>query len=128
LILDLGDRRLASIEAGNCVQATRAPQLELFGLNGTIAINLLDVAAPIEIFRKDGGWEQIQVPHERRNGPDHVLGIEHLIDCVDGRTAPVLSIEHAIHVVEIIEKAALAARDERVFTVDSRFALGNPPA
>jgi predicted dehydrogenase len=128
LILDLGDRRLASIEAGNCVQATRAPQLELFGLNGTIAVNLLDVAAPIEIFRKDGGWEQIQVPHERQNGPDHLLGIEHLIDCVDGGTAPVLSIEHAIHVLEIIEKATLAARDERVLTVDSSFALGNAAA
>ncbi len=46
IVLDLGHRRLASVEASNCVQGTQAPQLELYGLRGTIALDLLDVSAP----------------------------------------------------------------------------------
>jgi len=123
LILDFGGGRLASVEASNCVQATQAPQLELFGLDGTIAVNLLDVAAPVEVFRRDGGWERIPVSHARRQGPDHLLGIEHLIDCVETDTPPRLSVEHASHVVEITEKAAWSARDGRTYAIES---LWNP--
>ncbi len=119
LLLDLGDRRLASLEATNCIQGTRAPQLELMGLQGTIAVNLLDVAAPVEVLRPNGAWEQVAVPHARAGGPDHLLGIEHLVDCMETGAEPILSVEHAFHVVEVVEKAAQAARDGRAYDVHS---------
>jgi predicted dehydrogenase len=84
MILDLGGARLASIDANNCVQGTRAPQLEIFGRGGTIAIDLLDVSAPIELLRAGKGWQTIQIPQTgRKAGPDHLLGIAHLVDCIE---------------------------------------------
>jgi predicted dehydrogenase len=109
LVLDLGGELLASIQANNVVQGSRAPQLELFGLRGTIALNLLDVSAPVEVLRPSGAWESIPVPHDRATGPDHILGVEHLVDCVATGMTPVLGIDHALHVVEIIEAAARSA-------------------
>jgi predicted dehydrogenase len=117
LLLDFGAGRLASVEASNCVQATRAPQLELMGLDGTIALNLLDVSAPVAFLRAGDSWEEVTVPHARASGPDHLLGIEHLVDCLDTGTRPVLSAAHAIHVLEIVEQAARSAREGRIQTL-----------
>ncbi len=120
-VLDLGGARLASIEANNVVQGTRSPQLELFGLRGTIALNLLDVAAPVEVLRPSGEWEQISVPHDRAGGPDHVLGVEHLVDCVRTGKPPVLSVDHAIHVLEIVESAERSAAIGRALELSTTF-------
>ena len=54
-------------------------------------------------------WREIEVPHVRAAGPDHILGVDHLVKCLQTGASPVLSIDHAAHVVEIIEKAGLAA-------------------
>jgi predicted dehydrogenase len=124
MILDFGGERLASVAATNCVAGTRAPQLELFGLRGTIAADLLDMTAPVEVLRSGQGWEQIAAPEwARRAGPDHVLGIEHLADCVQEGARPVLSVDHALHVVEIIEKAAVAAHMGQSQDVTSTFGV-----
>lgn len=106
----------------DCVQGARSPQLELFGLGGTLAIDVLDVSAPLELQRAGSGWEQIPVPRAgRAAGPDHHLGVEHLVDCIEQRTTPVLSVEHAIHVVEIIEQAARSSVEGRVFDITNTF-------
>jgi predicted dehydrogenase len=110
LTLDLGESRLASITANNVAQGSRAPQLELFGLRGTIALNLLDVSAPVQVLSA-GQWERVEVPHQRASGPDHLLGIEHLVDCVTTGNEPVLSVDHALHVIEIMEGAARSASE-----------------
>jgi predicted dehydrogenase len=120
LTLDLGGARLASITANNVVRRSRAPQLELFGLDGTIALNLLDVAAPVEVF-SDGQWQQIEVPRQRAGGPDHLLGIEHLVDCVATGSEPLVSVDHARHVIEIMEGAARAAADGRAVDLQTTF-------
>jgi predicted dehydrogenase len=120
LILDLGNQRLASITANNVVRTSRAPQLELFGLGGTIALSLLDVSAPIEVFR-DEDWRQVAVPHQRASGPDHLLGIEHLVDCATTGREPVLSVDHALHVIEIMEGVARSAAEGRVVALDTTF-------
>lgn len=119
MVLDLGGARLASVDANNCVQGTRAPQLEIFGLAGTIAVNVLDVSAPVEILRPGRGWEQVALPRTgRATGPDHLLGIEHLLDCIEQRVEPVLSVEHALHVVEIIEQAGRSAAEGRTIRIE----------
>ena len=105
LMLELDGNRLASILANNSTVGSRAPQLEIYGLRGTIAVSLLDVSAPILVCDEAGNWSEIETPHERLSGPDHVLGIEHLVDCVEHGRAPIADIEHAIHVIGIIEAA-----------------------
>ena len=122
MILDLGAGRLVQVAANNCVQATRAPQLEIFGLQGTVALDLLDVSAPVEVLRASAGWEQVALPRAgRASGPDHLLGVEHLIECIERDAEPVLSIAHALHVVEILEAARRSASEGRAIEITSTF-------
>lgn len=121
LLLHFGDGRLASVTANNVARDSRAPQMELFGLDGTVAINLLDVAAPVESLLPGEGWQQHHVPHQRDGGPDHLLGVEHLIDCVTSSTRPIPTIEHAIHVIEIMEGASRSARSGQAVEIHSTF-------
>ncbi len=127
ILLDLGEARLAFIEATNCVRATRVPQLELRGVDGTIALNLLDVAAPVEILHQGRGWRSVKLPQTGRgSGPDHLLGVEHLVDCIQNGHKPILSLDHALHVAEILEKAAASVQTERTLAVESRFEQCRP--
>lgn len=122
LLLDFGGARLASVQANNCVQDSRAPQMELFGLDGTLALNLLDVSTPVEMLRADNAWETIPLPRTgRAAGPDHLLGIAHLVDCIENDAPPILSAAHAIHVLDILDKAAQSARDGCAHNVTSDF-------
>jgi predicted dehydrogenase len=122
LLLELESGHLASIDANNCVTGTRAPQLEIFGRQGTIALDLLDVSAPIDLLRAGRGWERIDLPRTgRERGPDHLLGVEHLVECARTGARPIASLPHALHVVEIIEKAEQSAADGRAREVGSRY-------
>jgi predicted dehydrogenase len=123
LLVDFGGGRLASVTANNVARASRAPQMELFGLDGTVAVNLLDVAAPVEVFRPGDGWQRDVVPHERAGGPDHLLGVAHLVECI-ATGAPVLpSIDHAIHVVEMLEAAARSAATGEAVPLQTTFTV-----
>jgi predicted dehydrogenase len=120
LILDHGGGRLASLTVNFCsVGAARAPQLELLGTQGALAVNLLDVAAPLELFSvATSAWEVIALPISgRAGGPDHIMGVEHLLDSVASGDAPILSIDHALHVLDVIECAERSARDGRAVEV-----------
>ncbi len=117
LLLDFGDERLASVTANNVAHASSAPQLELFGLNGTIALDLLDVSAPVNLYEPGRGWRSEATGHARASGPDHILGVEHLVECVATARKPVASIGHAIHVLAILEAAAESAATGRAVEV-----------
>lgn len=105
--LELGDGMLASVEANFTAHGTRAGELELMGSLGTISCSLLDVSAPVEILDASGTWRAIDVPADRAaGGPDHVLGIVHLLDRIADGAPPLLSADHAIHVLEILDAAA----------------------
>ncbi|MEP7355707.1 MAG: Gfo/Idh/MocA family oxidoreductase [Anaerolineales bacterium] len=120
MLLDFGNGRLAYVAANNCVQDTRSPQLELHGLKGTIALNVIDVSAPVEVFRAGQGWETVTLPRTgRAAGPDHLLGIEHLVDCLQAGREPILSAQHAIHVLDILETAARSSAEGRTMPVES---------
>jgi predicted dehydrogenase len=120
MTLDHGNRIISTVEANNSVQDTRAAQLELFGLKGTIALNLIDGSAPVQLLR-DGAWRDVPVPHARASGPDHILGVQELVECLRDGKRPVLSIEHAAHVVEIIDAAATASREGRTVSLTTTF-------
>jgi predicted dehydrogenase len=123
ITLDLGGARLATLDANNCAHTTHAPHLEIFGLKGTLALNLLDVSAPVKLQPAGGDWTEVALPRTgRAAGPDHLLGIEHLVDCIELDRDPVLSVEHALHVVEIIEQAERSAQTGQVWRIASTLA------
>jgi predicted dehydrogenase len=114
MVLDFGNSRLASLTANSCVRSSLAPSMELYGLQGTIALDPIDVASPVQVLRDGIGWEKVDVPKTGRTaGPDHHLGIEHLVDCLQNNTKPVLSVDHALHVLDILEQAATSSRQGR---------------
>jgi len=122
LMLDFGDGQLASVTANNVAQDSRAPQMELFGLEGTVSVNLLDVSAPVETLVAGEGWISHTIPHARAAGPDHLLGVEHLVECLSSGMRPIPSIDHAIHVVEIMEAATRSAATGRALDLETTFA------
>jgi predicted dehydrogenase len=122
LVLDFGNNRLASLTTNSCVQDTLAPPLELYGLDGTIALDPIYVHKPVDVLRPGAGWEKVVLPQSgRARGPDHHLGIEHLVDCIQAKTKPLLSIDHALHVVEVLEQAAVSSHAGQTMTVTSTF-------
>jgi predicted dehydrogenase len=124
LLLELENGLLATVAANNVVQASRSPQLELFGLRGTVALDLLDVSAPVDVYEPDSGWRSEPIPHLRAGGPDHILGVEHLVECVVTGATPIPSIDHAIHVLAIVEAAASSATTGRAVDVATTAASG----
>jgi predicted dehydrogenase len=120
LALELDGGVLATVEANNCADAALAPELELRGERGALGVSLLDVAAPVQLVA-DGESRDEPVPHERAEGPDHILGVAHLVDCIESGTEPVLGIAHARHVIDVIEAARLSAGEARTVDVSSDF-------
>ena len=119
-LLDLGETRIATIEANYTSHGTRSAEVELMGTDGTIAFSWVDVSSPVEVLAPDGTWAAIEVPRTgRAEGPDHLLGVEHLIDCIASGTPPVLSATHGIHVLEILEQADRSSREGVVAALET---------
>jgi predicted dehydrogenase len=118
LLLRFEDGALASVEANNCASDALAPEFELRGENGGLGLSLLDVSQPLRL--QVAGEERSElVAHERVSGPDHVLGVEHLVNCVEHRREPIAGVAHALHVIEVLEAAALSAAERRSVRVQS---------
>jgi predicted dehydrogenase len=123
LLARLGDC-IASVEANFSTVGSAAADCELRGDRGAVALSLFDVSAPISVLRPgEDDWTDVPVAHERAGGPDHVLGIRHLVECIRDGKAPIPNADHAIHVLEIIEAAREAAWSGRAVAVE---APGNP--
>jgi predicted dehydrogenase len=120
LVLRLDGGTLCSVEANNVASGALAPELELRGERGTLGISLLDVSQPVAL-EVDGVGRSELVPHERAAGPDHVLGVEHLVDCVEEGLEPIVGVAHAGHVIDVLEAAALSADEGRTVEVRSDF-------
>jgi predicted dehydrogenase len=118
LLVRLEDGTLASVEANNCAAGAIGPELELRGERGALGISLLDVSEPVRL-EVDGEDRSEIVTHGREAGPDHVLGIEHLADCIEEGLEPVLSVAHARHVIEVLEAATVSAAERRSVVVES---------
>lgn len=122
MLLDFGGGLLASLAANSCVLGSRAPQVEIHGLRGTLALDPIDVAAPLDLLREGQGWQRVEPPPTgRAGGPDHHLGVAHLVECIETGRQPILSIDHALHVIEILEKAARSSAEGRVLDIEHYF-------
>ena len=103
LLLDFGDARYAVVTTGFTMQRYKVPGIELYGTEGTIQMIGEDWApAGYEMWQNSAGcW---QVFDEGSNWP-WTDGIRHLIECIETGTAPVITPEHAYHVLEIMLKS-----------------------
>jgi predicted dehydrogenase len=131
LLLDFGEGTFVSLDATFNVVGSRAPRMELYGLEGTLLVNRGDTGLPaVEVYRLDAapgmaGWISPQDYYIFPVGSDRFAElqrgalIEHLADCVEQGVQPRASGRHARHVLEIMLAAQRSAREGQVVEVAS---------
>jgi len=120
LLIDFGDACFAVVTSGFVIQQYRSPALELYGTEGTIQM-LGDDWDPdgYEMWQNAAGcWQVFKECDVNWPWTD---GLRHLVDCIHRSTKPLVTPEHAYHVLEIMLQAQAASRDEKVKLVQSRF-------
>jgi predicted dehydrogenase len=117
---------LASFGTAN----TQAPWLELHFAAGTISLNgeSHDKDAPASLYLDDDsplgleGWiHDLQPPPTGEPWPVVETGIRHFIACLRGRAEPVLTPEHARHVLDVVLKAYASIQDGASHETETTF-------
>jgi predicted dehydrogenase len=133
ILLDFGAATFAVVDGTYNVVASRAPRLEIYGLEGTLLVNRPDeTLPPVEVYRLDAapglaGWvtprtyDIFPVGSDRFAELQRGALIEHLADCLRDGRQPIASGRHARHVLEVMLAAERSATDGRVIDVASTF-------
>jgi len=120
LLLDFGNAAFANITSSFTIQQYRDATLELYGTRGTIRLQGDDWAP--------NGYDRWQLEtkrwdHVEESAPawSYLDGLRHLVHCIQTGTRPLITPEHAYHVLEILLKAREASRTGKAQTIHSRF-------
>ena len=128
ITLDFGDNRMAVVDTGFAQKASRSPQLEVFGDRGTIAVTKAYMSNPIPDVYMDcpekgiRGWvtpDQWVNPPKKLNS--QCCCLRDLIEAIENDTKPVLSPEHARHVLEIMCKIPEAIETGAAVNLETAF-------
>ena len=120
VLLDFGGDCFASVMTGFTLQQYRSPAVEIYGTTGTVQM-MGDDWAPdgYELWRNEiGAW---QVFKETAPRWSWTSGLDHLVDCLRAGTEPMITPEHAYHVLEIMTQAQASAKEGRVKEIKSIF-------
>jgi predicted dehydrogenase len=126
ILLDFGGGVLGFVDSGFCQVETRAPELEVYGAEGTLAARgmymMPDGSTTIERYRDDARTEGWVTDYERLGEPQtRAMGVAHVVECLlDGREL-VLTPGRARHVVEIMDQAVAAARTGQTMALQTTF-------
>ena len=122
LLLDLGEATFAFVDCTFCMKASKSPYMEIFGSQGTITMSY-DREHRLQLFVDDvekgvRGWIEplLHWPEFK-----HTYCLKDLLEAIEEDREPVLSAEHARHVVEIMSKCYLAAREGRTVPLETSF-------
>ena len=122
VLLDFGDGAFGVVTSGFTMQQYRSPALEIYGTNGTIQM-LGDDWDPdgYELWRNEVGAWQLY----KETAPDWSWtdGLSHVVDCVQNGREPLVTLEHARHVLEVMLAAQQSAREGRRIEVRTGFEL-----
>ncbi|MFN8590485.1 MAG: Gfo/Idh/MocA family oxidoreductase [Thermomicrobiales bacterium] len=128
--LDFGENRFAQILSSFATPRSKAPALEIHGEQGTVSISQeswYDVDAPVDVWQRDErpegveAWTQAAPPGS--SAIRHLIqaGPEHFVAVLEGREAPILTAEHAAHVLDIILSAEQSRREGRAIALSEVF-------
>ena len=128
ITLDFGEGRMALVDTGFSEKASKAPFIEIFGDKGTISISESYMNNPIpEIYIDDAekgirGWMQPMLgtkPCMKMISQCCCLG--DIVEAIENDKEPVLSPEHARHVLEIMCKIPQAIEEGRTVELETIF-------
>jgi predicted dehydrogenase len=126
MLLDFGQAVFAEVNGTYCQRARNTPQVELYGDRGVIQLGgWARPQVPLEIYTDEAvlgyraGWYRPQglTPALKHT----VADLAHFVDCVREGREPVHSAAHAAHVIDVIEKIYLAAREGEAQAVTTEF-------
>ncbi len=124
VLIDFGNSVFAVVTTGFTIQRYRCPAIELYGTTGTLQM-LGDDWDPngYELWQNEvGAWQIFGEPDPDWPWSD---GVRHLVECIHTGARPIVTPEHAYHVLEIMLKAQAAGRDGHAREIESTFTL--PP-
>ena len=107
---------------------TLAPWLELHFERGVVSFGgkSWELDAPVSIFEDDEtdaageGWQHgVDVPRDAFGTVE--VGARHFIGCLLGEETPVLTAQHARHVLDVILKAYASMADGRLHETETSF-------
>jgi len=120
VLLDFGGASFGVVTSGFTMQQYRSPALEVYGTDGTLQM-LGDDWDPdgYEFWHNPAGCWQVF----KETAPDWPWadGLRHLVDCVRTGAKPLVTPEHARHVLEVMLLAQESGRDGMAKPVRSRF-------
>jgi predicted dehydrogenase len=130
--LEFGANRLGQLLASFGTPSTRAPWLELHFTRGTLSFGpdtQYDANGPADLYVDEGGPEADErwvgnvapPPPAVDDVPLVARGAVHFISCLRGEEAPVLTAEHARHVVDVIEKVYASVADGQSHATETTF-------
>lgn len=120
ILIDFGESVFAVVTTGFTLQKYRNPAIELYGSEGTIQM-MGDDWDPdgYELWQnKVGAW---QIFDETDPNWPWTDGLRHLVECIQQNKPPIVTPEHAYHVLEIMLKAQESGRDGQAKSIESTF-------
>jgi predicted dehydrogenase len=107
LSLDFGGATFGWVDATFCVAASKAPSVEVYGSEGTLAITRQGMVQSLQWFKPESKeWVDVEIPELP---PVRDLGVFHVVNHLIEGTPMVLTGERGRHLVEIMDTAADAA-------------------
>lgn len=119
LLLDFGNARFGVVTTGFTIQQYRVPGIEIYGSEGTIQMIDEDWAPRgYELWQNSAGCWQV---YNDRGGWPWTDGVRHLIESIKNQTPPLITPEHAYHVLEIMVKTMESGRTGKALAIESTF-------
>ena len=120
ILLEFRSGCLAVVTTGFTMQQYNSPAVELYGSNGTIQM-LGDDWEPkgFEIWNnKRSSWEEFKTPYA--NWP-WTAGLTHLVECILKNNKPIIQLDHAFHVNEVMIKIYESSKKNKQISIKSVF-------
>ena len=128
--LDFGNNVFAQILSSFAVPRTKMPALEVHGTGGTVSISVQEwynANGSVDIFMRDESplgiedWQTVAPPLASPHANLIGAGVPHFIGCLVGEEEPILTAEHACHVLDIMLAAAKAAASGETVSLETTF-------
>lgn len=133
--LDFGNNSYAQILSSFAICASQTPAIEIHGSDASLTIwteDWYNAAGPIDYFQRDptltglAGWQKRVSPPLPVGLPNENLiwsGPRHFVSVLNGTQEPILTAEHAIHILDIIVSSAESALNGKAVELSTSFSF-----
>lgn len=120
LMLDFGDATFGFLDSTYCVEQSLSPRLEIHGSDGTLTVVGRGPGnQTLQLYQTTAKeWREVEVPPAP---PVRDLGTLHLVTCLREEQPLILTGERGRHLLDVMTKATVAAREGRTVETETTF-------